>query len=146
MFMALLQQQSDNFRGFVKNIMDPTNTRLDALSRQLQDIKSSQQDMQKDVDDIKNVNINPTECSRANRLDLYKICDSLLVATDKYLEGQSRRKRKELRPELKAVRERGEVAYLSHDKLVIHPRPNTKTTQRCLNNTLIPGRIQVCYK
>ena len=65
MFMALLQQQSDNFRGFVKNIMDPTNTRLDALSRQLQDIKSSQQDMQKDVDDIKNVNINPTECSRA---------------------------------------------------------------------------------
>lgn len=59
--MALLQQQSDNFRGFVKDIMDSTNTRLDALSRELQDIKTSLQYTQKDVDDIKSDNTKQAE-------------------------------------------------------------------------------------
>ena len=56
MFMALIQQQSDNFRGFVKDIMDTTNTRLDALSREPHDIKTSLQYTQKEVDEVKNSN------------------------------------------------------------------------------------------
>ena len=36
-----------------------------------------------------------------------------------------RQKRKELMPELRAARERGDIAYLRHDKLVIHPRTST---------------------
>ncbi len=225
MFMALLQQQSDNFRGFVKDIMDSTNTRLDALSRELQDIKVSLQYTQKDVDDIKKNNANQAERCNATQSDLYKMCDSLLAVTDKmeYLEGQSRRnnlvidgitespgetwaeaedkvkkvlteklqlkqtiemerahrtgkpggdrprpivvkflrykdrttilqrakllkgsriyinedftdsvrrKRKELMPDLKAARERGDIAYIRHDKLVIHPRTSTPKPPR----------------
>ncbi len=36
-----------------------------------------------------------------------------------------RRKRKELMPELRAARERGDIAYLRNDKLIIHPRTST---------------------
>ncbi len=36
-----------------------------------------------------------------------------------------RRKRKELMPDLRAARERGDIAYLRHDKLIIHPRSST---------------------
>ncbi|KAL7378084.1 hypothetical protein ABVT39_008267 [Epinephelus coioides] len=72
MFMALLQQQSDNFRGFVKDIMDSTNTRLDALSRELQDIKTSLQYTQKDVDDIKSDNAKQAERCNATQSDLYR--------------------------------------------------------------------------
>lgn len=36
-----------------------------------------------------------------------------------------RRKRRELMPELKAARERGDIAYLRNDKLIIHPRTST---------------------
>lgn len=32
-----------------------------------------------------------------------------------------RLKRKELMPKLKAAHERGDIAYLRHDKLIIHP-------------------------
>lgn len=41
-----------------------------------------------------------------------------------------RRKRKELLPALKAARERGDIAYLRHDKLVIHPRTSTPNPPR----------------
>lgn len=36
-----------------------------------------------------------------------------------------RRKRKELMPDLRAARERGDIAYLRHDKLIIRPRSST---------------------
>ena len=40
-----------------------------------------------------------------------------------------RRKRKDLMPELKAARQRGDIAYLRYDKLVIHPRTSTPKQQ-----------------
>ncbi|KAL7375799.1 hypothetical protein ABVT39_024119 [Epinephelus coioides] len=61
MFTALLQQQQDDFKGFVKIIMDSTNTRLDEMSKQLQDIKTNLQFTQKDVDDIKADNVKQAE-------------------------------------------------------------------------------------
>ena len=70
MFMGLIQQQSDNFRGFVKDIMDTTNTRLDALSRELHDIKTSLQYTQKEVDEVKNSNAQQTERCSATQTDL----------------------------------------------------------------------------
>lgn len=92
-FLALLQQQQDNFKGFVKIIMDSTNTRLDEMSKQLQDIKTSLQFTQKDVGDMKADITKQAERGSSLQADLFKVCDSLLTVTDKmeYLEGQSRR-------------------------------------------------------
>ncbi len=94
MFTALLQQQQDNFQCFVKMILDSTNLRLDSLTREVQEIKTSIQFTQKEVDDIKISNANQADHSKALQADIIRICDSLLVLTDKveYLEGQSRRK------------------------------------------------------
>ena len=36
-----------------------------------------------------------------------------------------RQKRKELMPKLRAARERGDIAFLRYDKLIIHPRSST---------------------
>lgn len=53
LFTALLHQQ-DSFKGFVKVLMDSTNARLDMLTREMQEIKTSLEYTQKDVDEIKN--------------------------------------------------------------------------------------------
>lgn len=227
MFTALLQQQQDNFKGFVKIIMDSTNTRLEALTREIQEIKTSLQYTQKEVDDIKSDNTKQADQCNSMQSDLFKVCDSLLAVTDKmeYLEGHSRRnnlvfdgimessgetwadteekiqrvlaeklqlqgeiemerahrtgkpggdrprpivvkllrykdrtailqrtknlkgskiyinedftdavrrKRKELMPELRAARERGDIAYLRQDKLIIHPRSSTPKQPRIM--------------
>jgi len=39
MFMALLQQQQENFKGFVQIIMDSTNSRLETISKDIQEVK-----------------------------------------------------------------------------------------------------------
>lgn len=93
MYTALLNQQQDNFKSFVKVIMDSTNLRLDSLTREMQDIKTSLQFTQKEVDDIKVFNGKQDEYNRELRSDVYKTCDSLMIITDKmdYLEAQSRR-------------------------------------------------------
>ncbi len=40
-----------------------------------------------------------------------------------------RRKRKDLMPEFRAARARGDIAYLRHDKLVVHPRTSSPKQQ-----------------
>lgn len=87
MFTALIQQH-DNFRDFVKVIMDSTNTRLDALSKELHDIKTSFQYIQKCVDELKASMSTQSDCCNSLQSDVFKVC-----VTDKieYLEGQSRR-------------------------------------------------------
>ena len=220
MFLALQQQQQENFKGFVQIIVDSSKSRMDAITKDLQEIKTSLQFTQKEVDELKD-NINK-QAGRCNTMqsDIFKVCDSLLTITDKmeYLEGQTtcnnlvfegiveslgetwaeteekikqilaeklqiqreveverahragkpggdrprpivvkllrykdresilqrtkslkgskiyinedftdtvRRKRKELMPELRAARGRGDIAYLRYDKLIIHPRTST---------------------
>lgn len=73
--------------------MNSTNTRLDAISREVQEIKTSIHFTQKEVDDIKTDKTKQTEHCNAMQSDILKICDSLIAVTDKmkYLEGQSRR-------------------------------------------------------
>ena len=93
MFLALLQQQQENFKGFVKIILDSTNTRMDDISKEVQEIKASIHYTQKEVDDIKMGIIKQTDHCKDMQSEIFKICESLLAATDKldYLEGQSRR-------------------------------------------------------
>ena len=93
MFTALLQQQQESFRGFVKMIMDSTNTRLDALTREVQEIRSSIQFTQKDVDEMKIQIVNQSGHCKSMLADIFKNNDGLSAVTDKmeYAEGQSRR-------------------------------------------------------
>ncbi len=39
MFMALLQQQQENFKGFVQLILDSTNSRLETIVKDIQEVK-----------------------------------------------------------------------------------------------------------
>lgn len=222
MFTALLQQQQDIFKDFVKVIMDSTNSRMDMITKEIQELKLSIQFTQKDVDELKITQAKQSDHGNSIQTDIIKICESLQVIVDKqeYLEGLSRRnnvvidgipetpgeswveseekvkeilkqklqlqreidierayrigkpepdrerprsivvkflhfkdktavmqraknlkgtrifinedytdavrlKRKELMPKLKAAREKGEIAYLRHDKLIIRPRTST---------------------
>ncbi|XP_049897457.1 uncharacterized protein LOC126388379 [Epinephelus moara] len=222
MFTALLQQQQDIFKNFVKVILDSTNSRLDAITKEVQDLKSSIQFTQKDVDELKITQAKQSDHCNIIQTDIMKLCESLQVILDKqeYLEGQSRRnkividgipeapgeswadseekvkdmlkkklqlqreieverahrtgkpeaarerprsivvkflrfkdkaavlqraknlkgtkifinedyadavrlKRKELIPKMKAAHEKGDIAYLRHDRLIIHPRTST---------------------
>lgn len=221
-FTALLQQQQDMFKSFVKVIMDSTNSRFDAITKEVQDLKSSIQYTQKDVDELKITAAKQSEQCNAIQTDIMKLCESLqvIIGKQEYLEGQSRRnnsvtdgipespgeswadsevkvkgilkqklqlqheievecahrtgkptadgdrprsivvkllsfkdkaavlqkaknlkgtiifinedytdavrsKRKGLMPKLRAARERGDIAYLRHDRLIIHPRSST---------------------
>lgn len=93
MFIALLQQQQENFRGFVKMIIDSTNSRLDSITREVQEVKTSIQFTQKEVDDIKtNLSTQSVSCN-SMQADIIQNCDSLSAVTDKmeYTEAQSRR-------------------------------------------------------
>lgn len=222
MCMALLQQQQEMFKDFVKIIMDSVNTRMDNVSKEVQELKASLQYTQKDVDELKVTLAKQSEHEKITETDMVKICESLQVMCDKqeYLEGQSRRnnividgvpestgeswadseekvkdifrqklqlqrdmeierahrigkpeaarnrprsivvkflnskdkaavmqraknlkgtqifinddytdavrlKRKELLPKLKEARDKGDIAYLRHDKLIIHSRTST---------------------
>ncbi|KAL7392264.1 hypothetical protein ABVT39_022175 [Epinephelus coioides] len=195
MFMALLQQQQENFKGFVQIIMESTNTRLDAISKEIQEVKVSLQFTQKEVDDLKaedkmeylegqsrrnNLVFNgvaespgetwadtekkimeilkeklqlqhKVEVERAHRtgkpgggdrprpiavkLLRYKDREAILQRA-KSLRGTKifinedftdavRQKRKDLMPELRAAREKGDIAYLRYDKLIVHARTST---------------------
>lgn len=90
MFRALLQEQ-DNFKGFVKVIMETINSRFDELSREAQDIKPACSLQRKMWMALKTNTINMA--SAVLQSDVFKVRDSMLAITDKmeYLEGQSRR-------------------------------------------------------
>lgn len=84
MFVALLEQQHDNFKGFVKIIMDSTNNRLDAITKDLQDIKTSLQFTQKDVDDIKSDIAKQSKRCNAMQSDIFKFVTVYLLSRTKW--------------------------------------------------------------
>ncbi|GAA6090911.1 protein unc-13 homolog C-like [Tachysurus ichikawai] len=200
LFMQLLQQQESNFKTVVELIVNNVNARIDKLTRETQELRSSLQFSQKNIDDLikKNEKI---ELERRIACDETKTMQGKLAEmTEKadYLDGQTRRnnlvvdgipeaqneswketedkvsttgnpsgysgkrsrtimikflrykdkmavlgktkdlkgtniyvnedyteairqKHKELIPDMKAARERGDIAYIRHDKLIVHP-------------------------
>lgn len=92
MYSALVQQQ-ENFKSYVKTVLDSTS-RLDTIIWEVQEIKTSIQFTQKEVNDMKKHNIKPTEHYTSMQAPcILKICDSLLDVSDKieYLESHYRR-------------------------------------------------------
>lgn len=80
MFTALVQQQQENIKGFVKIIMDATISRLE--------VYRSLQYTQKD--DIKMAITKRTQHYNAMQSDILKACHNLLPVTDKLEYLQSR--------------------------------------------------------
>ena len=76
MFLVLWQQQQENFKGFAKIILDSTNTQLDDISKEVQEIKASIHFTQKEVDFIKMGNIKQTDHCKDMQSDFFKICES----------------------------------------------------------------------
>lgn len=52
LFMQLLQQQESNFKTVVQLIIINVNTRIDKLTRETQELRSSLQFYRKDIDDL----------------------------------------------------------------------------------------------
>lgn len=52
LFMQLLQQQESNFKTVVQLIVINVNTRIDKLTRETQELRSSLQFYRKDIDDL----------------------------------------------------------------------------------------------
>jgi len=73
-FLVLLQQQQENYKGIVKIILDSTNTRLDDISKEVQEIKASIHFTQKEVDDIKMGNIKQTDHCKDMQSEIFEIC------------------------------------------------------------------------
>ena len=48
-----------------------------------------------------------------------------VIVNEDYTEAV-RQKRNKLIPAMKAARERGDIAYIRHDKLIAHPLPNSQ--------------------
>ena len=52
LFMQLLQQQESNFKTVVELLVNNVNTRIDKLTREAQELRSSLQFSQKDIDEL----------------------------------------------------------------------------------------------
>lgn len=71
MFKELLQQQQENFKGLVEIIMGSTNTRMDGVRKDVQEV--SLQFTKGDVDKLKDENSKLNECLNTQQTDLYKL-------------------------------------------------------------------------
>lgn len=82
-FMALLQQQQDNVKGFVHLILDSTKSRIETIMKDVQEVQVSLQFTQKEADDLKVSNSKQTEKGATMQADIFRVCDSLVTMTDK---------------------------------------------------------------
>ena len=93
LFMQLLQQQESNFKTVMELLVNNVNTRIDKLTRETQELRSSLQFSQRDTDDLtkKNKKIESERtiaCAETKTMQ-----EKLGEMTEKanYLEGQTRK-------------------------------------------------------
>lgn len=60
LFTALVNQQQDNFQGFVQMIPDSDNARFDHITKELQDVKVRIHFTQKEMNDVNSNETNRT--------------------------------------------------------------------------------------
>ena len=91
-YKQLLQQQENIFKCFVQILVDSTNKRMDALTREGQDLKNSLQFSKGQLDELKQENGKMTAICKTLREDISSVCEFMITMTDKsdHLEGQSR--------------------------------------------------------
>lgn len=92
-FKESLQQMENSYKSFVKSIMDNTNSRLDGILKDVEDLKVSLQYTQKDVDQLKETCNKLSSDCKSSEGDIHRLAESLLTMDYKsdYLDGQSRR-------------------------------------------------------
>lgn len=82
-FKALLQQQEQSYRNFTEIIMSTTTKRVDDLMKELQDLKTSLQYSQKEVDDLKAAQKELNNGCNSNADDIHKLAESMLALDSK---------------------------------------------------------------
>ena len=93
LFMQLLQQQESNFKTVVELLVNNVNTRIDKLTRETQELRSSLQFSQKDIDDLTKNNEKTESERRTACAETKAMQEKLAEMTEKanYLESQTRR-------------------------------------------------------
>lgn len=88
----LRQQQENNFKVCVRTLMDNTCTRMDAILKEVQELRISLQFTQKEVDDLKAASTSLSSNCKSNEMDIHKLAESMIAIDNKadILEGQSR--------------------------------------------------------
>ena len=92
-FKDSLQQLENSYKSFVVTIMNNTNSRLNGILKDVEDLKVSLQYTQKDVDQLKESCNKLSSEGKTFEGDIHRLAESLLSMDYKsdYLEGQSRR-------------------------------------------------------
>lgn len=88
-FKELMLQQEHSYKNFTQMIMTTTTQRVDELMREVQDLKTSLQFTQKEVDELKTDYTRLSSRCDVNVTDICKLAESLLVLDTKanYIEG-----------------------------------------------------------
>lgn len=92
-YKEMLEQQENNFKTCVCALMDTTNLRMDAMRKELQELKVSLHFTQKEVDDLKTTNASLLLNHKTNETDIHKLAECMTVMDTKtdFLDSQSRR-------------------------------------------------------
>lgn len=89
-YKELLQQQESNYKVCMYTFMETTNSRMDAILKELQELKVSLQFTQKEVDDLKVSSTSLSSNCKSNEDDIHKLAESMIVIDAKadFLDAQ----------------------------------------------------------
>lgn len=92
-YKEMLNQQENNFKACLRTLMDRTNSRVDAIFKDLQEIKVSLQYTQKEVDDLKDKTNSLSSICKSTQDDIQKLAESMIIMDGKSdsLDAQARR-------------------------------------------------------
>ena len=88
-YKDLMCQQENRFKDFVQMILDSSNKRLDGLTREVQDLKTSLQFTQDEVDGLKQAQAQTSEHLQSFKADLTSLQETALNVSNKldYIEN-----------------------------------------------------------
>lgn len=92
-YKELLQQQESNFKAFVCTILDTSSKRIGELLKDLQDLRTSLQFTQKEVDELKTTCKGTQSICKSQESDIERLAESMLIldAKSDSLDSQARR-------------------------------------------------------
>lgn len=92
-YKELLSQQESNFKTCVSTIMETCNKRIDEMLKDVQDLRTSLQFTQKELDDLKSENKGIHAICKSQRADIDRLAESMLILDEKsdFLDRQARR-------------------------------------------------------